>query len=390
MLSTTEKLAFLETISFFSTFSPEQRAEISAATCEVHYEANTTLFKTGDAGDALYIIIRGQVRIHQGEETLVYRSDGDCIGEIAILDDAPRTASATTEVATQLLKLNQEDFWRIVKHIEFAKGIFRVLTHKLREEIKSKVQLECEMAQAREIQRLMLPKSLPVFTGLSIASFCEPAQMVGGDYYDLFPLTAERLAVAFGDVTGHGLHTGMLVAMAKSCLLNQVKRDPSVSAVMEAMNEMVFETFHRRLLITFCYAIIDLNKNQLEYASAGHLPPYHYNSQTGTLRLLPTSESYPLGVRLDTAFPSQQTAFHHGEMLLLYSDGLVEATHPQVKDSAGGAEILGYDGFETIVSENITPSALETKDRIIHAIRQYSQGGIPEDDMTLLVLRMDA
>ena len=341
-------------------------------------------------GDALYIIIRGRVRIHQGEETLVYRSDGDCIGEFAILDGAPRTASATTEVETQLLKLNQEDFWRVVKHIDFAKGIFRVLTYKLREEIESKVQLEYEMTQAREIQQLMLPESLPVFRGLSIARFCEPAQMVGGDYYDFFPLTADCLAVALGDVTGHGLHTGMLVAMAKSCLLNQVKRDASVSAVMEAMNEMVFETFHRRLLMTFCYAIIDLTQNRLEYASAGHLPPYHYNSQTGRLHLLPTSESYPLGVKPNTPFPPRQAPFHQGEMLLFYSDGLVEAINPESEASALGKDILGYDRFETIVREQITPSALDTKDRIIHAIRQYTHGGIPEDDMTLLVLCMDA
>ena len=191
MLSPTEKLAFLEKISFFSTFPPEQRAEIAAVACEVHYEAHRTLFETGDVGDALYIIIRGRVRIHQGDETLVYRSDGDCFGEIAILDDAPRTASVTTEVGTQLLKLNQEDFWRVVKHIEFAKGIFREITRKFREEIDSKVQLEYEMAQAREIQQLMLPKSLPVFTGLSIARFCEPAQMVGGDYYDVVYIGGE-------------------------------------------------------------------------------------------------------------------------------------------------------------------------------------------------------
>ena len=389
MLSADEKLAFLKEVALFSTFTPTRLAKIAVAAGEVYYDANTTIFQTGDQGDALYIVISGRVCIHYGDQTLVYRSDGDCVGEFAILDDAPRSASATTDVATQLLKINREDFWRDIKKIELAKGIFRTLTHKLRENIeaqiqsiRSQAQLEYEMERAREIQQLMLPESLPVFPGLSIASYFEPAQMVGGDYYDFFPLSDDRLAIAFGDVTGHGLHTGMLVAMAKSCLLNQVRRDASVPAVMEAMNEMVFHTLHQHLLMTFYYGIIDRRTNQIEYAGAGHLPPYHYNRRTDSLCLLPTNESYPLGVRLDTIFPLQQITFHRGEVLLFYSDGFIEAANAQ-------GEILGYDGFEKILRENVTHSAPETKNRIIDAVRQYTQGTPPADDMTLLVLSMD-
>jgi len=131
-----------------------------------------------------------------------------------------------------------------------------------------------ELETARGIQSSILPDLPPRLAGVDLAHAYLPATEVGGDFYDVLALADGRLAVAVGDVAGHGVSSGLVMSMAKSALAVQVTFDPDVRAVFQTLNRMVYQTARKRLLTTLCYLLLDPAERELLYASAGHLFPY--------------------------------------------------------------------------------------------------------------------
>ncbi|HSG40543.1 MAG TPA: SpoIIE family protein phosphatase, partial [Thermoanaerobaculia bacterium] len=131
-----------------------------------------------------------------------------------------------------------------------------------------------ELETARRIQGSILPDLPPRLAGVDIAHAYLPASEVGGDFYDVLALEDGRLAVAVGDVAGHGVSSGLIMSMAKSALAVQVTFDPEVPEVFRTLNRTVFQTARKRLLATLCYALIDPRRLEMVYACAGHLHPY--------------------------------------------------------------------------------------------------------------------
>ncbi|HZI64323.1 MAG TPA: PP2C family protein-serine/threonine phosphatase, partial [Thermoanaerobaculia bacterium] len=180
-----------------------------------------------------------------------------------------------------------------------------------------------ELETARSIQSSILPQLPPRLQGVDLAHAYLPASEVGGDFYDVLALEDGRLALAVGDVAGHGVSSGLVMSMAKSALAVQVTFDPEVAAVFETLNRMVYQTARKRMLATLCYALLDPLRRELRYASAGHLFPYRV-SQDGRVEGL-ESISYPLGVRPELPVQDRLARLEAGDYLVLYSDGVIEA-----------------------------------------------------------------
>ncbi|HVF61742.1 MAG TPA: PP2C family protein-serine/threonine phosphatase [Thermoanaerobaculia bacterium] len=180
-----------------------------------------------------------------------------------------------------------------------------------------------ELETARGIQSSILPDLPPRLNGVDIAHAYLPASEVGGDFYDVLALEDGRLAVAVGDVAGHGVSSGLVMSMAKSALAVQVTFDPEVRPVFATLNRMVFQTARKRLLATLCYVLLDPVRRELVYASAGHLYPYVVSRDGRVLAL--ESTSYPLGVRGLLAIEPRTVKLRAGDVLFMFSDGLVEA-----------------------------------------------------------------
>ena len=159
--------------------------------------------------------------------------------------------------------------------------------------------------------------------GVEIAHLYLPATEVGGDFYDVLALEDGRLALAVGDVAGHGVSSGLVMSMARSALAVQTTFDPDVVAVFRTLNRVVFQSARKRLLTTLCYALLDPRRRELRYASAGHLFPYRV-TPGGKVDSL-ESVSYPLGVRDAIDIVPRAARLEPGDLLLLFSDGLVGA-----------------------------------------------------------------
>lgn len=251
---------------------------------------------------------------------------------------------------------------------------------KMMASIAERERMQRELEVAKIIQMAILPDRVPPYPNLSIATYWQPAKELGGDYYDFIPISERALGIAIGDVSGHGVAAGILASMAKSCLFTQSNRSATVEEVMFAMNNMVFEVFRKKLLMTFLYSVIDLENFELTLANAGHLSPYHFRTASSELRAI-EEPAYPLGVRKNLQYTAQRVSLEADDTLVLYSDGVVEAVNSE-------AEQFGFERLECLLQRHGTCSTGELKEHILRAVDTFCNGQPRTDDTTLIVIKV--
>ena len=237
-----------------------------------------------------------------------------------------------------------------------------------------------ELETARNIQSSILPELPPMLNGVEIAHAYRPATEVGGDFYDVLALEDGRLAVAVGDVAGHGVSSGLVMSMAKSALAVQVTFNPEVVAVFATLNRMVYQSARKRLLATLCYALLDRERRELTFASAGHLFPYRVSNE-GKVEAL-ESVSYPLGVRPQIEVHPRVAHLAAGDLVVLFSDGVVEA-RPEASE-----ELFGFDRLEASLARQAGKGAIAARNGLLGDLAGFVGDASREDDLTLLVLRV--
>jgi len=237
-----------------------------------------------------------------------------------------------------------------------------------------------ELETARNIQSSILPQLPEQLNGVELAHTYLPATEVGGDFYDVLALEDGRIAVAVGDVAGHGVSSGLVMSMAKSALAVQVTFDPEVEAVFKTLNRMVFQSARKRLLATLCYALVDPVRREMHFASAGHLFPYRVatGGRVDTLE----SIAYPLGVRPTIEVAPRMARLESGDIVFLCSDGLVEARREDSDES------FGFERLEQLLAKYAGHGASVLRDAVLRELRLFTGDAPREDDLTLLVLRL--
>jgi sigma-B regulation protein RsbU (phosphoserine phosphatase) len=239
-----------------------------------------------------------------------------------------------------------------------------------------------ELETARQIQSSILPDLPEQLNGVELAHLYLPASEVGGDFYDVLALEDGRLAVAVGDVAGHGVSSGLVMSMARSALAVQTAFNPDVLEVFKTLNRVVFQSARKRLLATLCYAVVDPRRKEMQFASAGHLFPYRVTPDGEVSSL--ESVSYPLGVRNPIDIVPRAARLDPGDTLFLFSDGLIEAR------AEGSDEMFGFDRLEESLQRNAGLAPGQLRDVLLEELEEFTRSAPREDDLTLLVLRMPA
>ncbi|MEO8380317.1 MAG: PP2C family protein-serine/threonine phosphatase [Acidobacteriota bacterium] len=247
--------------------------------------------------------------------------------------------------------------------------------------VAEKERLQSEIAIAATIQRNLLPKEGPKFGGVSFSAHFEPTTSIGGDYYDVFNLDKTRLAVAIGDVSGHGLSTGLVMAMVKAAITTLVEEGADETSLFERLNQLVYRSTERRAFMTLAFTIFDLERGTIRHTNAGHLYPYLLRNG-GTAPISIECPSLPLGVRETMSTRTVEVALQEGDAIVYLSDGIVEA-----QDQHG--DPLGFDQLESLLGlqQDRSPSAL--RDVILDAVARHSGTRPADDDRTVMVLRFD-
>ncbi|MEO1480806.1 MAG: SpoIIE family protein phosphatase [Myxococcota bacterium] len=242
--------------------------------------------------------------------------------------------------------------------------------------------LFAEMEVAREIQTLLLPKS-PTIEDSLVEGRMLTASEVGGDYYDVIH-AGSRTLLAVGDVSGHGVTSGLTMMMTRSALLGAVESSPeaSLSDIYRILNRCVFDSLARmglRLYMTFAL---------LEYYGAGrysvvgmHMPLLVYRHRTQEVEEIELNGAW-LGVVRDLSssqVPNQAVQLEIGDSLVLYTDGIIEAFNEE--------EMFGFDRLTEAVREYGPQGSQVLADQIVARVREFSER--PDDDLTLMVISYD-
>lgn len=384
-----DDIAFLKSTDLLAGVSEAGLREIRASMEETRIPAGAAIFHQGDAGDAVYVVLQGTLRLERDGLTLVTRGRGFWVGEFALVDNQPRSMSAVAESDLTLLKWARDAFLSVLSHrSEVAFGVVKVLTGKLRDDIEVQTELAVErerwrqdLKRAREIQMGMLPSGELSTPFLELAGHCRPAAEVGGDYYDYLRLDDDRLGVIIVDVTGHGFYAGLFVAMAKSGLNAQARVNPSPPNVMEAMQETLTLSIQRSLLMSCCYVLLDPRRQCFGFVNAGHPYPYHYRANEKRLDRLAATDPI-LGVQdlYESSYETSERPWMPGDLLVVYSDGITEA-----RNSDG--LMFGNERLEQCILDNRQQPATEIRDESLRALADHLAGGQCDDDLTLVVAR---
>jgi CRP-like cAMP-binding protein len=384
-----ERIQFLKQTELFQSVPDDLLETIDEYLSEVRLSAGDTLFDEGDIGDAVYVIRDGVILLRSEGVHLLARRRGECVGEFALIDDGPRSATAAAESDAVLYRW---DRWRfqetLSRNASVANGIFRMLTGKLRQDVEGRVVLALEqerwrqdLARAREIQAGMLPADHLQRPEIEIAGYCSPAEQVGGDFYDYIEFGRGEVGVIIGDVTGHGFYSGLFVAMAKSCVHTQARVARAPSEIMMSLRRALLLSIQRRLLMTCCYVAFDLERNTLRYANAGHPYPCHLRPATGEITRLEALDPILGVLDIDAAgFEERELEWRSGDLLVLYSDGVSEA-----RDVDG--KMFDESGIEAHLLGCLEGSAVGVRDAILDAVTQHTGGTPQRDDVTLVVVK---
>jgi HAMP domain-containing protein len=239
-----------------------------------------------------------------------------------------------------------------------------------------KESLEKELELARNLQKSLLPGDLPAGGGVEFATLFEPSAAIGGDYFDVLRLAEDELAVIIADVSGHGLSSGLRMAMLKAALLILVEETRDPEEILGRLDGVVRSNRERRFFVTATLGLFNLRTGVLRLTNAGHPPTYRLRGAEVEEVLLPSS---PLG-GLGHAYAKATLTLLPGDSLVWLSDGLIEATN-------AADEPFGYDAVKATLAGVAGESAIDIRNRLLAAVDHHTAGHPLSDDRTLMVMR---
>ena len=247
---------------------------------------------------------------------------------------------------------------------------------RLVERERERQRLEQELSIAREIQQALLPCGIRDFPHLAISGINLPCLAVGGDYFDVFPLSSDRTAFLIADVSGKGLGAALLTTMLQGAL-SGMKMGAGPAGVFNHINRFFCEHSEVGRYATMFFGILDC-EGRLEFINAGHPSPMLIRSDEVTE---PFCEGgYPVGLIPDTSYVACSSMLNPGDTIVLYSDGVTEAMDPN-------EELFGTMRLRDLLVGQHGASLESLQKNILEAIRTFSRGANQADDITLVLAR---
>lgn len=255
-------------------------------------------------------------------------------------------------------------------------------SHLLKESIE-KHKLEQELDLARQVQATFLPENISI-KGLNIAASYIPARQVGGDYYDLIPISDKKLFFLIGDVTNKGVPAALVMTSVYSIIRAYVTSgDPiKVTTLIAQLNEVLCNDIIKShgMFITLFMALIDLENMTMEYCNGGHPPPFYFRASVS--ETIPLKCGGPIVGQFEgTLYTSTRIDLERGDRLFCYTDGLIEAVNRN-------DELYGLKRLECFFKNNIALDAAQFTCDVKTEIDSFSREGNKEaiDDYTTLVI----
>jgi phosphoserine phosphatase RsbU/P len=410
------EITLLKNMPLFGSLPAADIAAMAVSLQETCYAAGTVLFREGEYGDRFYILLDGQIAIvkalgSDAERLLGVRGPGEFVGEMSLLSqDGLRTASVRVETDARALELTRADFDALLhRHPPLAYEMLRVLSIRLREShdtamrdlheknarlvqacaelqvaqsrIIEQETLERELRLARETQESMLPRRLPYMAGFDIGARMVAARMVGGDFYDVFPLGPDSLGVVIGDVSGKGMPAALFMAVVSSLLRTEAMRgDTTPEQALRIVNRHLLSRDAHSMFVTVLYGVLCRETCEFEFVRAGHELPLLLDAD-GALLTPAMGRGHPLGLFPRPMLDVQTVELPPGGTLLLYTDGVNEAMDAH-------SQLFGSERIVAAVRAAREASAQELCDQLVQTVTDYRGLAAQADDITVVAVRV--
>src|SRR3954463_830674 len=246
-------------------------------------------------------------------------------------------------------------------------------------EAATRQRFEQELEVARLIQQHFLPKELPDLPGWHVAAYYRPAREVGGDFYDVIPLSDGRVGFVVGDVTDKGVPAALGMSATRRVLPASAQRLIEPGVVLERVSELLCPDMPEKMFVPCLYGVLDVATGRLRFANAGHDLPY-VKTADGVAEL--RARGMPLGLMPGMVYEEAETVLEPGDSVLLHSDGVVEAHDPE-------RAMYGFPRLKETVAT--APSGQQLIDRVLADLDTFTgPGAEQEDDITMVTLERSA
>jgi serine phosphatase RsbU (regulator of sigma subunit)/putative methionine-R-sulfoxide reductase with GAF domain len=239
--------------------------------------------------------------------------------------------------------------------------------------------LEHELDLAREIQRSFLPARCPDVPGYQLAAAWRSARRVGGDFYDFMLLANGNMGVAIADVADKGVPAALFMALSRTLMRATAMSGRTPSDALRRTNTLIMSDARSDLFVTVFYGLLHPRSGSFTYANAGHNPPLWLNVRSGTVQRL-LQHGMALGVLQDVPLAEYSIQLEPGDVLALYTDGVVEALNIE-------GEEFGVERLEHVIQASAAGTAEEIVAAIEAAVDDFVGNEPPFDDFTLVVMK---
>jgi phosphoserine phosphatase RsbU/P len=379
----------------------------------VPLEAGQVLFREGEPGESLFIVLEGQIEVLMGlgtpdQRQLAVFGAGEFVGEMSLLiPGRARTASVRAITGARVWKMTREDFdglltrqpkltysivQTLTKRLDATTALaFRDLQEKNRylqqayDELKEaqlqiieKERLEHELKVAAQIQVSILPQELPAAQGYEFGAFMFPAHMVGGDFYDIFRLDQNRIGVAVGDVSDKGVPSAIFMARTHALIMSEAMHGGTPGEILRRVNSHLIMLGQSDQFVTVLLGILDCASGTFDYARAGHELPMLLQAD-GTIQDLPHATGQALGMFDNLLLDENSLPLPRGGTLLLFTDGLTDCRDPQ-------GRVFGHERTRECLTGLAGQGGQQVCEALWQALTSYQSGAAQDDDVTLVAV----
>lgn len=403
----------LAQIPFFTDLPPDELDRLMTELAVVNLQAGEILFREGDPGDHLYIVVKGELEILMAPETnneliLNLIHEGEYIGEMSLIQPGGhRTASARARGDVVTLSMSRTQFKDLLKrHPHLANAMVRVLSQRLdntnvstfrdltaknrqlqkaydelkaaQEQLIEKERMERELKVAADIQMSILPNVLPSPDGFDFGGRILPARQVGGDFYDVFELGENKYGVLIGDVADKGVPSAIFMARAHALIIAEADDVTPPGKVLQMANGHITRFEKSTQFVTALFGILDTSTRRFAYARAGHEPPLLLTAD-GEVHRLPHQPGMALGLWEDIVLDENSLTLSKGSVLVMFTDGMTDCRDPK-------GTPFGLERIKQTLANLSEINAQTVCDELFRTLMEYQSGSKQDDDVTLLAV----
>ncbi|MEJ2634675.1 MAG: SpoIIE family protein phosphatase [Calditrichia bacterium] len=259
-----------------------------------------------------------------------------------------------------------------------SQAVISLENARLFKEMLEKQRYEQELQVAKTIQKKLLPREIPQVKGYDLWGVNISSKEVGGDYFDVIPISEHEFALAIGDVSGKSVPAALLMANLQAGLRTIISEAVPLEQIVGKLNRLIYQNTDMDKYITFFVGVLDNKKNRLSYVNAGHNPPILMR-KNGEKQLLDVG-GIILGMLPEFPYQLGVVEFDSIDLLVCYTDGVNEALNTEEEE-------YGEERLENLISSNRHLDASELSDTIVSELREFSRDVPQFDDITLLITR---